>query len=712
MAKWHKAIILGFVIGVFGLIMTIIPYGDDLEEGLGLGILFKLRGKVPPPPEVVVIAMDKESAVNLNLPHDPKKWPRTYHSRLVQKLVQEGAGVIAFDVFFEDRPLVEEDRLFARTIKDASNVVLLEYLRKELLPLKGRRDQVVTEVTIENKVEPAALLAKEAVALSSFPLPKYPWRVNWYWTIDSSGAPTMPGTAFLVFSLQAYNELTDLLNQALNHTEIVHTEEDKANISSLSGARRLLALKKEDIIAGKKIEDFSKNLKDIFGQKTLISEFIADELGNPDASYKGDKGIKILSALKDMYKGSDEIRHLNFYGPARTITTIPYYQALQSDGKTISGQKPFDFKGKAVFIGVSEINQAEQRDSFYTIYSESKGLDLSGVEICATAFANLLDDTSLQPPGFIIRILTVLIWGAGIGMISFLFPPLKAMLYILGLMIFYAGAAYFRFKTAGIWLPLVIPTMLQVPLAVLAAVVWRHVEINREHQIVQMKSEFISHVSHDLRTPLTVIKGYIDNLRDGITGELTERQKEYLNRISKNAERLSHLINDLLDTSRMESGRVKLKRGSLHLDHLINNVVEDLRPVAAAKNIAIRVNTQNEELEVKGDQEKLEQVVTNLLENAIKFTCPGGHVTINLQKDQRSFTVSIRDTGVGIPPKEQSRVFDRFYRIEEHGCLTEEKGTGLGLYIAKTIVELHGGKIRVTSESGKGSEFSFTIPMR
>ncbi len=710
MTQWHKAIILGVITGIFGLIVSISPVGNELEEQTGLGILFKLRGVRHPPPEVIVIALDKESAYNLHLPPDPKKWPRSNHARLIQTLASEGASVIAFDIFFDKRLMAGEDRLFSAAIRDASNVILLEYIRKELTPLKGLRNQLISELIVENRVEPSAILANDALELSPFILPKYPSKVSWYWAFDASGTPSLPASAFLVFSLQAYDDLLDLIKKALDQPEIISAGQDQANISSLTGARKLLGLKKDDIITQKKIREFSSILKDIFGKKTLISDIIADELDNSRGFSRDDQRIKTIRALIKMYQGSDS-RYLNFYGPARTIATIPYYKALQAVDENPFGQDRPDFKGKAVFIGVSESSQPEQKDGFYTVFSQSNGLDLSGVEICATAFANLLEDISLAQSRISISLFTVLIWGFGIGMISLLLPPLRGMLCILGMIVFYGGIAYFRFKTAGDWFPLAVPVFFQIPMALLCSVSWRYVDIRRAQAIVQMRSEFVSQVSHDIRTPLSIIKGYVDNLRDGVTGGLTEKQKEYLDRISSNTDRLGRLINDLLTTSRIESERIKLKFAPVSLNQIITAAVEDLRPMTTAKDIEIIINSCEEEGFVSGDQEKLRQVVSNLLENAIKYTPAGGHVTVTLKKDLKSFRVSIIDSGIGIPLKEQSRIFDRFYRLE-HGSLMDDNGTGLGLFIAKTLVELHGGRIQVTSDVGKGSEFYFTIPIK
>lgn len=233
---------------------------------------------------------------------------------------------------------------------------------------------------------------------------------------------------------------------------------------------------------------------------------------------------------------------------------------------------------------------------------------------------------------------------------------------------------------------------------------------NEKKEANRLKSEFVSHMSHEIRTPLTSIKGYIDNLQDGIAGELNERQKDYLERMNKNTNRLTSLINDLLDISRIESGKMKIDLASLCLPKLIEDVIRGLRPIAAEKDLKITLNPFDGKGEIQGDREKLEQVITNLLDNAIKFTPHGGHITIILGQDHRFIKTSIRDTGIGIPKEDRLRIFERFYR-NEHESPTQTKRTGLGLFIVKTLIKMHGGEIWIESEAGRGSEFSFTLPL-
>jgi len=234
-------------------------------------------------------------------------------------------------------------------------------------------------------------------------------------------------------------------------------------------------------------------------------------------------------------------------------------------------------------------------------------------------------------------------------------------------------------------------------------------DITSFKEVDRLKSEFISHVSHELRTPLTSIKGYIDNLQDGIAGALKGKQVNYLDRMSKSADHLVRLINDLLDVSRIESGKMAMNLTTLSLRDLIEDVINNLRPIAAEKQLEVIVKTLDVDSRVRGDRAKLEQVITNLLDNAIKFTPPGGRITITLQQDAQFIKTSIKDTGIGIPSEKQSRIFERFYRIEQASS-SNGKGAGLGLYIAKNLLEMHGAHIWVTSEVGDGSEFSFILP--
>jgi len=235
-------------------------------------------------------------------------------------------------------------------------------------------------------------------------------------------------------------------------------------------------------------------------------------------------------------------------------------------------------------------------------------------------------------------------------------------------------------------------------------------DITHFKEVDRLKSEFISRVSHELRTPLTSIKGYIDNLQDGIAGNLNSKQKEYLDRMAENAESLIRLINELLDISEIETGLMQLHLAPLSLYELIKEVVNGLRPLAAQQKLDIILAEFEGNSRLQGDRANIEKVIMNLLDTAILSTLPGGRITISMEQSDRYLKTTIKNTGIGISPEEQIRIFDHFY-WPETSSLLESKGRGLGLFTAKNIIEKHGGRIGIKSEVGKGSEFYFTLPV-
>ncbi|MFB0528208.1 MAG: ATP-binding protein [bacterium] len=239
-------------------------------------------------------------------------------------------------------------------------------------------------------------------------------------------------------------------------------------------------------------------------------------------------------------------------------------------------------------------------------------------------------------------------------------------------------------------------------------------------ELERLKSDFISSISHQLKSPLTAIEGYIDFFIEGIDTEIEkEKQIKALNIMKNNASRLGRLINDVLDLAKIEAGQLEVKRQPLKLGEILKERVGEFQPLARKREIEIEVKAEERMGQVLGDRTKLKKVLDNLLSNALKFTDRKGRVVIEAKEtsgqagESRGFVeVSISDTGCGIPKTEISTVFDKFRRLapEDETTMEELKGPGLGLAIAKGIVEAQGGKIRVESELGKGSKFTFTLP--
>ena len=226
----------------------------------------------------------------------------------------------------------------------------------------------------------------------------------------------------------------------------------------------------------------------------------------------------------------------------------------------------------------------------------------------------------------------------------------------------------------------------------------------------RLRSQFLSYVSHELKTPLTSIKGFLQNLLDGLTGPLNEKQQRYVSRMLENSDRLIRMIEALLDRTRIQSGRLDLVPGEIDLGLCVADAVEQLRLLAQAKQQTLEAVVPPVPLTVWADRDRLIQIVTNLVQNAVKFTPESGSITVTVRQETQTLAgVSVLDTGPGIPPEFLDQIFDPFFRAKE--VLSETKGLGLGLSIVRTLVELHGGTIAARSEPGRGAELYFTIPL-
>jgi signal transduction histidine kinase len=233
--------------------------------------------------------------------------------------------------------------------------------------------------------------------------------------------------------------------------------------------------------------------------------------------------------------------------------------------------------------------------------------------------------------------------------------------------------------------------------------------ITKEKEIDKVKSELISNVSHELRTPLSTIKEGIALVFDGALGPVQEGQKDMLARVKNNIDRLTRLINDLLDISKIEAGRLELHKSSVNITSLAKEVCSSFQNQLKNKNIQL-VNRMREVVTpLYVDPDRISQVLTNLIANSIKFTPGNGRIELGIKDEEREVEISVKDTGIGIARENIAGLFDRFAQFNRvYG--PGERGTGLGLAISKEIVEMHGGKIWVESETGKGSIFRLRLP--
>jgi signal transduction histidine kinase len=250
---------------------------------------------------------------------------------------------------------------------------------------------------------------------------------------------------------------------------------------------------------------------------------------------------------------------------------------------------------------------------------------------------------------------------------------------------------------------------------------------DRLKELDRLKSNFLATVSHELRTPLTSIIGYSEMLTEGLAGDLTSEQKEFVHTIHEKGDQLLGLIKSLLDLSKLESGTMSLRKKHMLVSDVLREVLTTLTPNARKKGVTLRVEGDPAKTEVRGDAERLRQVFVNLVDNAVKFTPAGGSVTMKArtvegldgEEDVGGFAllapatkrveVRVADTGIGIPAHERQRVFDAFYQVDSSST-REYGGTGLGLSIVRRLVEAHGGTISIEDNSPQGAVFVVLLP--
>ena len=484
MAPISRPLLIGLVTGLLGVLASNSHVGLEFEEWIGLDLLFKLRGTREPPADVVIVSMDDASADHFKLYKDPEKWPRSLHADLTKKLAEQGAAVIAFDIFFEDPAPGTQDEVFAEAIRGAGNVVLTERIVRMQIPMNGPDGSRKGAVNVESIIRPIEPLADSALATAPFALPKVPLKVTQYWTFKrgSGDTPTLPVVAFQIFALEAYDEFVQQVEQACSYPVQNLTDDKKT------------------IIASGSIEQHVRLIRSTFESEHFLAERVLRDLeGSSNADGRGPRD-RILKSLTRMYQGPSS-RHLNYYGPPGTIRTVPYFQALPADDPMIRAGPGPDFSGKAVFVGLSERLRPQERDGFYTVFTQEGGVNISGVEIAATAFANLLEDAHVRPLRVPAHMAIVLVWGMAIGVVCALLTSVRSTLTVIALSVLYLVVCEAQFRAHGRWLPLAIPLLAQAPLVLFSTILWRYSITYRQRQ--NIRKAFGYFLPHDAVDELT-----------------------------------------------------------------------------------------------------------------------------------------------------------------------------------------------------------------
>ncbi len=225
-------------------------------------------------------------------------------------------------------------------------------------------------------------------------------------------------------------------------------------------------------------------------------------------------------------------------------------------------------------------------------------------------------------------------------------------------------------------------------------------------KLERMRTEFLANVSHELRTPIFAVQGYIETLLNGAIND-EKVNKYFLEKANTHTISLSNLLNDLIDISMIESGEMRMSFRYFNIGEYLSGLINDFIPLANSKHLELIFHPVRKNLKLYGDKNRLKQVITNLLENAIKYT-ESGSIEVIVEEEDRTGKIIIKDSGIGIAPEDKERIFERFYRVDKARS-KDVGGTGLGLAIVKHIVEAHGSKIELQSEIGTGSTFFFRL---
>jgi len=468
--RLRSALWLGVAVAVAGIVVSLASLGSKTEENAGLDWLYGLRGARPTPPGIVLVSMDGESADELGLHEDPARWPRGIHARFLQRLMALQPRLVVFDVFFDDPPDAPGTTDLAAAIGQAGNVVLVARLGTRLVALGPRAaDGEAVQVSLRM---PTAPLREAALAVAPFPLPVVPFKVGQFWTFQdgAGGVPTVPAVVVQALAWDRAPAVRSALLQS-------------APAMDAAGAA----------IAGQDMTGF------VQATRTLAE---ADPGFKARALAGRHAGDSLYSALVDLYTGPPS-RYLNYYGPPRTIPTVSYHRLLNGQPAMTRSGQAVDLRDAVVFVGYAARHQAEQRDSFYSVFSQESGLNLSGMEIAATATANLLEGRGLHPLPQAVALALLLAWGLALGLLCQLLPGWPGIAAAAVAAQGYLLAAAHGFEHYDIWPPLLVPIFVQAPLAVFGAL------LMNVQRLREQRARVMAAVGHYLPEP--VVRGLAED---------------------------------------------------------------------------------------------------------------------------------------------------------------------------------------------------------
>lgn len=485
MPRWLHSVAFSVATALLGAAILISPMGSYLEREFGLAWLFSLRGAVQPPPEVAVVGIDSRSGPAMGLSRLPRNWPRSLHAMVVQRLMASGASGIVFDIDFSQPKTPVDDLTLADSIAEAERVVLFERL-------EGRNERIVSSnakgswVWVEEAIPPAEPIAGAARATAPFPLPKLGKTSLQFWVFKPSAddTPTAPAVAVQLELMAHYPAWREMLERA--------------------GAPPAATPPAASLQPPGALRAYMKRLRKLF----LAQPDLADRLRKVAATAALDAEARAaVQAFTALYGGPDE-RYTNFYGPPGTIPTIPYHEVVgEADFTTparhvaaTAARSVEGVAGRMVFVGYSDLYSPDQPDRFYTVFTSDRGIDLSGSEIMATAFGNLLTDRAVAAidPGLAVALVVAF----GLVVSHLVFWPSAYIAVPLALL---AGGAYGIgalevFTRQLLWLPMTTPLAVQLTFAVTAGLLGQYlVERRKERRVSRAIAHYLpEHLVKDL----------------------------------------------------------------------------------------------------------------------------------------------------------------------------------------------------------------------
>lgn len=524
-----KGLAVGLVTGLLGALFGLTNLAVEFERSVGLTWLFNMRGVISPPPEVVVVAIGGRTGEDLGLPSLPRDWPRSIHARLIDELTRLGASAIVFDMQFDKPKVPADDRAFVTAVDKSDRVVLIELVTGKGQPIIDGNGQQSGSVWVEQKIQPMPALVKSAKGLATFPLPKIDAAVYEFWVFKESvgDAPTLPAVALQIHALNAYPAWSSLLTQ-MKRPNLGVLPSGIDGVGKATQVRNMMA-------------SFRHVLENDPAALDQLSALI--ERGNKQ---RGADEQKLLIALRGLYSGNAH-RMLNFYGPPGTIKTIPYQSVIKWADKKQGGQ-PLDLRGKTVFVGFSDLYDPGQPDRFYTVFTGDNGVDLSGVEIAATAFGNLLTDHSIEPVSSLQTLALLLSFGAVIGALIYFLPAMIGVPLGIVLAVLYAAMAQWLFNTEGYWLPLATPLLAQFPLALFLGLMGQYLLERRRGQRISKALSY--YLPEGVARDLTNNRSDADAFNKVVYGTCFATDMSGFSTISEQLppDQLAVFLNDYFDT--------------------------------------------------------------------------------------------------------------------------------------------------------------------